>query len=123
VVIDQQPPLTLARPPELKDCRKEFVNLFPVSISEIIRTKRAIKLVFKNNSLKNGENEKWNRDELRIFMNTAKKAIASSQKRYYLKIFDLNSRRTVNIYKFSSKDYGWKTINISGRFHVLFQRY
>ena len=87
-------------------------NLYCI-FPKIIRTKRAIKLVFKNNSLKNDENTRWKRDELLIFMNTAKKSIVSSQKRYYLKIFDLFSRRTVNTYKFSSKDHGWKIINIS----------
>jgi ABC-type long-subunit fatty acid transport system fused permease/ATPase subunit len=83
-------------------------NLFP----EIMRTKRAVKLIFKNNSFQ--DNKKWKRDELRIFMTTAKKSISSSNKPYYVKIFDLYSRKMVNIYKFSSKDYGWKTINISG---------
>ena len=86
-----------------------------------MRTKRAVKLIFKNNSFQ--DNKKWKRDELRIFMTTAKKSISSSNKPYYVKIFDLYSRKMVNIYKLSSKDYGWKTINISGTFQNLSARH
>ena len=97
-----------------------FFTVFP----EMIQTKRAIKLIFKNNSLKQDENAKWKHDELRLFMATAKKSITTSNESYVMKIFDLYNdsrnqpRVPVNKYTFKTTEYGWKTLNISGKFQV-----
>ncbi|XP_028399831.1 uncharacterized protein LOC114523167 [Dendronephthya gigantea] len=89
------------------------VNLYCIS-PKIVRTKRAIKLIFKNGSFMDDKSWKWKRDELRMFMTTpTKKSIMSSKKPYYVKVFDLHSRRIVDMFPFSSSYQGWKTLNIS----------
>ena len=85
-------------------------------LAKIVKTKRAIKLIFKNNSFKEDESWKWKKDELRLFMATTKKSIMSSKKPYYVKVFDLHNRSMVNTFKFSSSYHGWKTLNISSKF-------
>ncbi|XP_046860491.1 uncharacterized protein LOC124453701 [Xenia sp. Carnegie-2017] len=82
---------------------------------KIMMKKRSIKLIFKNNSFKGAEKgSKWMEDELRLFMmKTAKRHVTMSTKLYLVKIFDLYSQRKINVFKFSTKEFGWKTLNIS----------